>query len=1271
MEKIQANRKVLKEKTSYSNIMKSTTSRLQNLKILDEYETTPSASRNILMSNVKQMYEKGTIRRFDHAEGLMKLLQNNKMNDFDTRFSKIEKAENTKMAKQQAKHIVKTIEDDSSNQQKHIIRIKNKKSELPTFELEFKQEYTVFDAAWHDGVDALIKMAKDKIMEKKNIKIVVGVEVIIAKPVVGGEEQTKTIHAHTMPESVYNDDDVAKTIKGKKVDLHERLDSRIEHQAGSGWTVKKINGLFITTYTQTPSRGSSHIPTPSTLNNSKFGLINIKNYDNECFKWCMLYHQSEKTVNGHRLTVLKKIKDKYDWSNVGFPASLNDIETFEHNNKVCVNIYGHSGEREINPIRLGTIGYVGNDNINLLLIKDEDDNGHYVYIKKLEHLIHTCKTGYYKDRMYCPYCRKTIPATEIYEEHLMSKHFDCHNNCNLELPAEGTTMKFKNYKNMLERPFIVYADFECSLIPTDMADKIAKHEPNSAAAYFVCTFDSSRNKLYKFEGRDCVINMIEQLRLLASRCVKEQQENQKMEMNEEDWETHKAATRCYLCKGAFNKKNCKVRDHDHRTGKYRGPCHNNCNINYFTNRYLPIVFHNLRGYDSHLILKKAFEVVGAEKINAIPNSGEKFMTFSIGDMKFIDSLQFMASSLDKLTESLKMKNDDDPYMKFHNMKKHFNKDEMELICRKGSYPYEFIDSWEKIHHPELPPQEAFYSKLKLEGISDDDYKHAQNVYTSFKCRSFYDYHMLYLKTDVILLADIFENFRAMCLEHYRLDPANYLTAASLAWDAMLLKTNAELDLITNPEILDMFEKSKRGGLTFVGSKRYAKANNKDMGEHFDKTKDSSYITYVDANNLYGWAMVEALPYKDIKFEKVAVSTTSGSRETPNDGITLDTILNTADDAETGYLVEADLEFPIELHDVFKQFPPCPESLTPNEEWFSDYQKEVKMQTNSTTSTKKLIPHLMKHEKYCLHYRNLKFIEKLGVKIKLHRVISFKQSKWMAEYINNNNRLRTEAKKIDDEFLVSLFKLLNNSVFGKTCENVRNRENMHLTIDATNAVKWFSKLEFKSATYIDGLYLISTHKTSVVYDKPMYVGCAILDISKVRMMDFHYNTIENNFKGKYELIYSDTDSLVYHIHHKNLYKWMNDNPHEFDLSNMKGKFKNDDNCQVLGKMKSEVGDKIITEFVGLNPKSYAYKYCNREVKKAKGVSLSVSEKTMCFDDYKRVMTSNNIQTRPIHGIRSFNQQIYSTLEDKVVLNSFYDKLTMVNDIDCIPYGYNPK
>ena len=171
--------------------------------------------------------------------------------------------------------------------------MKNRESELPTFELKFKAVHTTFNTAWNEGVSRLAKLAAKRIQEKQNIKIVVGCEFTIVK-FQDGEEIIRTVHAHTMPEAVYSEDAADKFIRSKKGDLAKRMQTRIEHQVGSGWAVKQIVGLFITTYSQKPSRGSSYISTPPELCNPKLGLINIKNEDEQCFKYCLLYHQTEK-----------------------------------------------------------------------------------------------------------------------------------------------------------------------------------------------------------------------------------------------------------------------------------------------------------------------------------------------------------------------------------------------------------------------------------------------------------------------------------------------------------------------------------------------------------------------------------------------------------------------------------------------------------------------------------------------------------------------------------------------------------------------------------------------------------------------------------------------------------------------------------------------------------------------------------------------------------------------------------------------------------------
>ena len=742
---------------------------------------------------------------------------------------------------------------------------------------------------------------------------------------------------------------------------------------------------------------------------------------------------------------------------------------------------------------------------------------------------------------------------------------------------------------------------------------------------------------------------------------------------------------CQICKEELTEK--RVRDHDHETGKYRGAAHPKCNINYYSSRFLPVVAHNLRGYDSHLIIKKAYQInekLGNKPISVIPNSFEKFMSFSVGGLKFIDSLQFMASSLGTLVENLYDKND--KYINFNFMKKEYP-EHYELLCKKGHYPYEWVNGIDKLDHIGLPPIESFYSQLKQKGLKPKEYEHAQHVYETLNCQSFRDYHTAYLHSDVLLLADVFEQFRKPCYNYYELDPANYLTAPSLAWDAMLLKTGVELELITDLKILDIIERQKRGGLCFVGSKRHVKANNKYI-EGFDISQPSSYLMYWDANNLYGWAMSQSLPFKDLKFDKE---------------VTLDQILETSDEAETGYIVEVDISYPIELHDKFKEFPPCPESITPKQEWFSDFQKEIGIKTGMIKKDKyrgsdKLVPHLYTHKNYVMHYRNLKFVQELGVRIDVvHQVLSFKQEPWLKSYIDFNTEKRKEAK---NEFEKDFFKLMNNSVFGKTMENVKNRMELKLTTDRKYAIRWFSKLHFKDSKCHDGLHMIEMFKKAIEYNKPIYAGTSILDLSKLCMMKFHYNVIHKNFEGRYNLIYSDTDSLVYLIQHEDIYTWIKDNKDHFDLASSKRpELKDPKNDKALGKFKDELHGLVMKEFTALNPKVYSiitqhikdkketmdvynpltnklgFEVKHNEIyhenynkKTLKGVSKVVVKRDIAHKDYNDVLETNESAKRFVMSIRSFNHQLYTLRTEKVALTSFYDKLQLIDSINCVPYGY---
>ena len=216
----------------------------------------------------------------------------------------------------------------------------------------------------------------------------------------------------------------------------------------------------------------------------------------------------------------------------------------------------------------------------------------------------------------------------------------------------------------------------------------------------------------------------------------------------------------------------------------------------------------------------------------------------------------MASSLENL---VKATNKSD----FKVTKSEFG-DKTDIILRKGVYPYEYIDSLDWFNETQLPPIDKFYSKLSDEKIKDVDYEHAQKVWNEFNCKTIGDYHDLYLKTDVVLLADVFQTFRKTRMDSYKLDPLHNYTAPGLSWDALLKHTNIVLELLTDLDMHLFIEKGMRGGKSMV-SKRHAKANNPHTAA-YNPENENNYIMYYDANNLYGWAMNQSLPYSDFKWK---------------------------------------------------------------------------------------------------------------------------------------------------------------------------------------------------------------------------------------------------------------------------------------------------------------------------------------------------------------------------------------------------------------------
>ena len=300
-----------------------------------------------------------------------------------------------------------------------------------------------------------------------------------------------------------------------------------------------------------------------------------------------------------------------------------------------------------------------------------------------------------------------------------------------------------------------------------------------------------------------------------------------------------------------------------------------------------------------------------------------------------------------------------------------------LLLRKGVYPYEYMESWKRIKAESLPDKEYFYSKLNNEHITDEDYAHAQKVWSTFKIKNLGEYHDLYVQSDTALLADVFENFRDKCIEIYELDPAHFLSAPGLAWQACLKKTEVELELLTDNDMLIMFEEGTRGGMC-QATYRYAKANNKYM-KNYDKNKELSFLIYDDANNLYGWSMCKKLPVGDFKWvDDLSIFTEDFTKNYDEDG-------------DIGYLFVVDVEYPRNLHKLHSDLPFLPE----------------RMKINKCT---KLVCNLYDKENYLVHTLALKQALNHRLKLKkVHRVAEFRQEHWLKQYIDMNTELKTNAK----------------------------------------------------------------------------------------------------------------------------------------------------------------------------------------------------------------------------------------------------------------------
>ncbi|XP_054720676.1 uncharacterized protein LOC129230303 [Uloborus diversus] len=723
---------------------------------------------------------------------------------------------------------------------------------------------------------------------------------------------------------------------------------------GSGWTLDHVIHVEVTAAKYAPLAGRSYIPLTSKMQ-AKKAVLNIQNEDNKCLVWCLLAHKMNisREDQPHRVSHYTQHECSIKMEGVEFPVPLTKIPAVEKMNDLRINVFGcEEEEAEIFPLYISK--REDTDCINLLLIANEEAQ-HYCLIRDMSRLI----SSFSKHNGKCHICYRCLHRFS--SEQLLKDHHEFCKDLSpqrVKLPEKGKNiLKFENINFQHTLPYVIYADFESIIVPlhstppsdtTSYTENVARHEACGYAYVVVGPDGKAVKPITVYRGSDAATHFVENLLDERGEIAEQMMDVKPMSLSPQEEQDFKSAASCHICQGRLGSD--RVRDHDHLSGKYRGAAHNQCNLKFRLRKMIPVIFHNLKNYDAHHIVN----TLGAFKdyeYEVIPTNMEKYISFSIAPrgekrgekvkLVFLDSFQFLPTSLEKLVSNLTQGD-------FHTLARYMPVDKIHLLLRKGVYPYEYMDSMRRFNEEALPPKSAFFSSLTDSHISDEDYSHAKTVWEKFGLKNLGDYHDLYVASDVYQLCDVFQRFRELCRKYYSLDPPNMYTAPGLAWQACLKMTQQPLELFTDIDMHLFIERGIRGGISMV-SKRHAVANNKYMA-NYDPSSPSKYIIYLDANNLYGWAMSQPLPYGEFKWMDVTHVTEDWIKAIPSGG-------------DMGYVFEVDLIYDEKLHEIHNSYPLCPESVKITEDMLSPTAKEIlrKLHSHNFHECEKLVPNLMNKE----------------------------------------------------------------------------------------------------------------------------------------------------------------------------------------------------------------------------------------------------------------------------------------------------------------------
>ena len=1071
----------------------------------------------------------------------------------------------------------------------------------------------------------------------------------------------------------------------------------------SGWILKSLDALSIKMNCGVNHSGGIPVNIPPHLKKCRYvKVLRGGEASDHCFQTAVRYCLAQKAgINMREFQDVSKVeivlREKFclDCRDMPFPFESKYFHTFEKRNNIALRVYLHDGYR-VRGTLYAKPAAPQSRKVYLLYLANEQQGekfpGHFLPITNMRALVNDIeKTSNKHLNFFCDFCLSGFRGQKQWDLH--------HEFCSkiekpqrTVIPKNLTHHEFKDHQKSTRPINVVYADMESMIKP--LSDGTKQHTPIAVGCQTVWheSLDEDSHEQQTFIGESCVPQFLSHLEQLVHTNVRLLEEtHKKITVNEDDIEQHNAAIQCAFCSVRFNANEsdaAKCADHDHLTGAYLQALCAKCNRVRRQSRYkLTVLFHNFKGYDSNFLVRNGLLKRTDWKISPLYQTGCNVIALNVDiplsgkdhrqkmnqnedeelesaltnepkrnsrnsyRIVFIDSLQFLKGSLDSLSKNL----ESTPFTESMLQRYYDLQDSMKKYT-KGIFPYNFLDSLEKLKEKCLPPIEAFYNDLTGKPCSSENYEIAKETWEAVRCSSFEDYMIYYLKLDVALLTDCFESFRKTAFKAAGLDPVHYFGIPGFTFSFAFKYTGMKLQAIPSIDMYLLFEQGIRGGMTFI-NKHHLEANfDQDTGLYH-------HIFDCDKNNLYGQSMSIKLPkdgFRKMTPEEIKMFTTEWFVKS------FDSLGN------KGYLLRCDLGYPPKIQDETMDLPLAPEASVINWDDLSPYsQAEWRRQrgTEPFISCQKLLLTHRDKKNYVVHSTTLQYYLKKGMQLKtVHEAIEFNQEAYLKPYVDYHTDKRSKAETDEAK---NFHKLNVNSLFGKTIENPRKYKKSYLVRKPHFLFRYASSPLCESIIPLDeNTCIANLRKPEVELSKPLFVGQAILDYSKMVMYQMLDRWKANPLIDHVEAAGGDTDSLFLYViskHSRN--EILQSFEREFDSSNYPRNHPlySTANRAKLGCFKDETKGEAILSLYMQAPKTYSILTENDlRIARAKGIQQHKRD-SFTHEEYRQIQQDQQGRTVSQTFIRAKEHRVYTIMQKKRALTCWDTKRFWLDDNTSVPYG----